>query len=524
MRFLNFIVSLAFHLLPVDAMDRLANASLPNSARAFRVFSKIKPSLFEYYSGKKMLFMFRKAAINVPAYKRFLQHNKIDPSEINSIESFDKLVPQTTKENYINAYTLADRCVNGEFPNNGFLEESSGTSSIPTLWIRSQEEEEYTAALTKASLLHLYGFRKEDKFIVLNCFLLGGWSGGLRFGLRVSSLAGVRNIGPDPMKAINCIKELGRGFTFLIGGYPPFISELIERGKNMDNFDWKDYRINIFAGGEGFVEEWRAYISSQLAGGALIFSDYGAIDLDVGISVETPFTVALRKLINSDTKLRYSVLSSERIPCYVGQCSPQEFYVREKVNKSGIKELEITVMNLKSVSPNIKYLIGDEGGIIRFQDICKLLDRGGYPVERIERDFNIPAIVPFPVLYLYGRKDGTISIDGALISPSEIHKAILYDPELMAAINTFKISSETDSDNYIKLFVFIEVRKDVPVTESLIKKASDIILTGLLNSNECFRIGYNKNPSIHKPVISIFPFNSGIFAERDGAVKHIYTK
>ena len=32
---LNFFVSLVFHLLPPGAMDRLANASLPNTGRSF---------------------------------------------------------------------------------------------------------------------------------------------------------------------------------------------------------------------------------------------------------------------------------------------------------------------------------------------------------------------------------------------------------------------------------------------------------------------------------------------------------
>jgi phenylacetate-CoA ligase len=524
MRFLSFFANLIFHLLPPRVMDSISNASLPNSDKAFKIFSKIKPSVFEYYSGKKMLFMFKKAARSVPAYRSFLRNHNIALSDIKRIEDFDRLVPRTTKENYIKAYSLIERCVNGEFPHKGSFEESSGSSGTSTLWIRSLEEERYTMALMRASFLHLYGFRKEDKYIVLNCFLLGGWTGGLRFATRVSALASVRNLGPDPKKLINCIKEFGAGFTFLIGAYPPFIIELIEFGKSLSDFDWKNYRINIFAGGEGFVEEWREYVSSQLRKGALIFSDYGAIDLDVGISVETPFTVALRKLFKNDAKLKNAIISSEQPPCFIGQCSPQQYYVRETINKSGTKELEITVMNLKSVSPNIKYVIGDEGGIIRFQEICKILDKEGFPIAKIKRDFNIPVVIPFPIIYLFGRNDGTVSVDGALISPSEIYKAILSDPELASAINTFKLSVESDPNNYIRLFVFLETRKDILITESLINKSNDIILTSLLNSNECFRSSYDKNPDIHKPVITILTFNTGIFAEKNGAVKHVYTK
>jgi len=511
-------------MLPVGLMDRFANASLPNSRRAFSIFGRIRPAIFEYYSAKKMLFMFRRSARLVPAYKKFLEHHNINPSEIKKIGDFDRLVPHTTKENYIKAYSLADRCTYGEFPHNGSFEESSGTSGVPTLWVRSQQEEKYTAALTKASLLHMYEFRKEDKCIAINCFMLGGWSGGLRFASRISAIASVRNIGPYPRKVVDCIRDIGNSYTFLIAGYPPFIVELVEYGKNLENFDWKNYRINIFAGGEGFVEEWRDFISSQLRKGALIFSDYGAIDLDVGISVETPFTVALRKLLKDDEKLRHEILLSQRLPCFIGQCSPQQFYVREAISKDGMKELEITVMNIKSVSPNIKYVIGDEGGIIRFQEICKMLNKRGYSVEKIRQDFNIPAVIPFPVIYLFGRKDRTVSIDGAMISPSEVSRAILSDPELVAAINTFKISAESDSDNYIRLFVYLETRKGIQIKESLITKIRDAITNGLLNSNECFRTGYINNPDMHKPEIRLLPFGNEMFVEKDGIFKHVYAK
>jgi hypothetical protein len=58
----------------------------------------------------------------------------------------------------------------------------------------------------------------------------------------------------------------------------------------------------------------------------------------------------------------------------------------------------------------------------------------------------------------------------------------------------------------------------------LIKKCNDVILNSLLNSNECFKSSYRKNPEIHKPIINIVPFNTGIFAEKNSTVKHVYTK
>lgn len=521
---LNFFLDIIFHLLPPGVMDFLGNASLPETDRAFKVFGRIRPSVFEYYSGKKAVYMFRKVAREVPAYGRFLREHNINPKEIKTIDDFNSRVPQTTKENYVRAYSLTERCVNGQFPRDISLEESSGTSGESTYWIRSEEEEQYTMSLMKASFRHLYGFRKEEKFFVINCFLLGGWTGGLRFASRIGSLASVKNIGPDPEKVIRCIKELGNSFSYLISGYPPFIMELIEFGKNQDDFRWKDFRIHIFAGGEGFVEEWREYIASQLREGTLIYSDYGAIDLDAGISVETPFSVALKKLILKDPELRIGIFGSDRLPCYVGQFSNQQYYIRKLENKDGRNELEITVMNLKAVSPNIKYVIGDEGGIIRFQDLCNILEKKGYTVSGIKDDNGINAVIAFPVIWLYGRSDGTVMIHGAMISPMEISRSIMSDPVLVSTVNTFRMSVDPDKDNLIRLYISLEARKNAEITESLIEISNDVILNKLIESNECYRNSYWKDPLLHRPVITWVPFRTGIFSKENETAKRVYTK
>ena len=466
--------------------------------------------------------MFRRAARKIPAYRKFLEEHNLKPEEIQNIDDFNRLVPQTTKGNYARAFSLKERCIDGQFPRNMYLEESSGTSGTSAFWVRSEEEEKYTMSLMRASFLHLYGFRREQNFFVLNCFLLGGWTGGMRFASRVGSLASVKNIGPDPDKVIRCVKELGKDFTYLISGYPPFIIELIEFGKKLNGFSWKEYRIHIFAGGEGFVEEWRDYIASQLKEGALIYSDYGAIDLDAGISVETPFSVALKKLILQDPELRIEIFGSDRIPCYIGQYSNQQYYIRDLKNKDGRNELEITVMNLKSASPNIKYLIGDEGGVIRFQDIINILGKMQYPVSKIKNDFGISAVIPFPLIWLFGRNDGTVMIHGAMISPGEISRSILSDAELVSAINTFRISVEPGRDNLIKLYISLEARKDVQVTDMLTTKCSDVILDSLIEYNECFRNSYRKDPVLHKPVITLVPFRTGVFSEGNNVNKHSY--
>jgi len=152
------------------------------------------------------------------------------------------------------------------------------------------------------------------------------------------------------------------------------------------------------------------------------------------------------------------------------------------------------------------------------------LENRGYSVNKLMNDFNISAIIPFPLVYIYGRSDGTVTINGAIISPSEIYEAILSDNELVSAINTFKLSVESDTDNFIRLFIFLEARKNVEISNSLIYRCKDILVSKLLESNECYRISYKKNPAAARPVINVIPFQTGIFANKSGFLKHIYIK
>ena len=253
----NLILTLIVRFLPVPLADRFLNHSLPSTASQFKRFCRTDPSLFDYFSKRKILYMFRSTVKKVPAYAGFLKEAGIDPASIRSAEDFDTLVPSTSKENYIWKFPLEERCIHGKYPEYGSVEESSGTTGKPTFWIRSDLEEQNNMRLTKATMKHLYGTGCDGKLVIVNGFASGGWSGGLRFSSRIGSLGMIKQTGPDPQKIIRTLSELGNSHTYLIGGYPPFISLLIDLGNRSDSFSWKDFNIHIRTVCEGFTETWR---------------------------------------------------------------------------------------------------------------------------------------------------------------------------------------------------------------------------------------------------------------------------
>ena len=507
----NFILILNSYIVPIRILDRiLCRPHLPPSLN-IRFLSMINPYSFDLISRKKALFVFRRASKFVPAYKKFLSSREIDSKKVNNIKKFNETVPQTDKENYVKIFPMADRCINGRLPKTGYLDESSGSTGISVDWIRSVEEEKPYMLQIRPIINYLYEIKKKKQYVLMNGFILGVWAGGRRFLNHVGPIGIVKNIGPDAKMIVQSISELGPKYIYIIGGYPTLLREVVESGNAMNGFDWKKHDVHLFTGGEGFSEKWREYVKFHLGEKSKIFSMYGALDLELGMALETPLSLAVRKILNDDIDLRKDVLSDDRYPCYIGQYSPLNCYIRESINKNRKKEIEITLLNISSVSPKIKYNINDEGGVFRFDTLQNILKEKGIDIYDLVKENTNTKVLHMPFLYLFGRSDGSVTIDGALIFPSDVKETISSDEELSSTINSFRLYTEMDDSYKTHLHIYLETKEDVKTTKSLSEKCQDLIFNRMINSNPCFRHSYENDPERAKPVIHVCAFKTGIF-------------
>ncbi len=410
----------------------------------------------------------------------------------------------------------------GILPRAGYIEESAGTSDAPSNWIRSPAEGKTYYPLTKSALVYLYNMKKNQTWILINGYLLGAWAGSQRFAGALGPFGILKNVGADAAKIVQTIAALGPEHLYLIGGYPPFLKELVDFGRAVPGFDWKSYQVDILTGGEGFVEEWRDYMSSRLRIGARIFSNYGAIDTDAGISTENPLTVAIKRLARDDPGLREAIFSSDRLPCFLGQYSPLNFFIQETIRSDGTREFDVTVLNARLASPRIRYNIGDEGGVIPYALMRALLEENGYDIDRISRHPDGRPTVPFPFLFIFGRSDGTVFFNGATISPSDIQAGILADAELSTIVHTFKISIVEDPDQSVRLEICLELKEGFKEMEMPADRACEKIVDRLLESNSCYRQAYEKDRGATIPRVRVFPFLSQGFSAEKGTPKFRY--
>ena len=84
--------------------------------------------------------LFQACVSQVPAYQSFIKSEKADPANVKSYEDFKRLVPLVEKSNYLNKFSLPERCIGGSiFPGSiDFVHVSSGSTGAPTFWARYQ--------------------------------------------------------------------------------------------------------------------------------------------------------------------------------------------------------------------------------------------------------------------------------------------------------------------------------------------------------------------------------------------------
>ncbi len=461
------------------------------------VFRVLSPRYLEWTSRIRARRLYYFALRNVPAYRDFLKDKEIRKwSEI----------PCTDKDTYIKKYATEQRCNNGVIPATGIaVDESSGSTGIPYNWVRSLQERHESHAFI--SYFSTYCFGKKPWFTI-NAFSMGAWATGINMGVAMQRNGIIKNTGPDIGKILHTLEFFGPGHDYLVAGYPPFLKQLYDYAKEQ-NFQWEQYSISGLVGGEGMSEGLRDYL---LPGFKKVYSGYGATDLEIGIGGETPLTVAIRNLARENQDVRKLLFGEDsRLPM-IFQYNPVMHYI--EVNKN--RELIFTITRKSVLSPRIRYNIHDEGGILRYDQLSKKLASLGIDIETIAKGSNNKNLT-FPVMWIYGRRDFTISIMGANIYPEDIEQCLYADIELAKITRSFCQSVLEVENAAVRPAFYFEIT--IAPTEELKKQFAESILEKLIAMNADFRAAWHEYPETLKPEIYLFRVGEGPFKTDQNKIK-----
>ena len=200
------------------------------------------------------------------------------------------------------------------------------------------------------------------------------------------------------------------------------------------------------------------------------------------------------------------------------QYNPLNYYIETNADR----EIIVTIGRLETLAPRIRYNIKDEGGIIPHSRMEKLLAGSGYSLAGLYQAGRQQRI-PLPFLFIFGRRDSTISVMGANIYPEDVEAAIFTDPNLSAVTNAFCMSLEEDAARNVRPRIDIELSRMESV-EDLTQRFQEILHRELCRVNLDFRQAAQEYPEALVPIVCLYHLKEGPFQGNEGQIKRKYLR
>jgi len=208
----------------------------------------------------------------------------------------------------------------------------------------------------------------------------------------------------------------------------------------------------------------------------------------------------------------------------VFQYNPLAHYIEncETVDKHGKKtsEFTVTLLDPEASAPKVKYNIHDEGKQIPYNEMIDLLEKYGGPKVKRFMNSKHSDILHLPFLVVYGRSDGTISINGTNIYPSQVEMALMKDTTLTKKVHTFKINAAGKKG--ARLVLRLELEKGVKPSPSLSKKIEKSFVKHLRIISQEYAQALREFPKQFSPLVELHPYNTGSFKGSHSKIKQKY--
>jgi phenylacetate-CoA ligase len=427
----------------------------------------------------QLLGLFRSAAEEVPAYRRFLAQHSIDPSTVTDLTTFAGL-PATTKDNYYRQHPLPDLCRHGQLDSCDMVALSSGSTGEPAVWPRFVTDELETSARFE-QVLDAFSARERPTLAVI-CFALGNWVGGMYTLGCCRHLAAkgypltVVAPGNQPGEILRALRALSPHFEQrVLFGYPPFLRDVLELGKSQ-GIDWSSPPTRLVMAGEVFSEEWRDWVC-RLTGASdparSTASLYGTADGGV-LANETPLSIRIRRALARRPAVARAIFGEARLPTLC-QYDPRHRYFE-------VEEGGWLLFSGNGGAPLLRYKILDRGGVLPHAEMLRLLAE--HQIELEPDDAGTSPELPF--VYVFGRSHFAVSFYGANVYPENISVG-LEQPELAPSLTgKFVVEVRYDSAQASELTLCVELTREASATPGLVAQIQRLVRQQLELQNSEF--------------------------------------
>jgi phenylacetate-CoA ligase len=387
---------------------------------------------------KRLLDLVEVAKRDVDAYKAVLSGIELSP-QVSSLADFKEKCPFLAKQNFINVFSLKDRCRLGDLGSLEMIHVSSGSTGQPTYWARSVADELASAMRFEQIFRDSFDVSSISTLAVI-CFPLGSWVGGIftYCCMRYLNMKGYRMTtvtpGNNPDEILKLVTSLSPLYeqTVLLG-YPPFVRAVLDKGFALPSpVNWAAMNLRLVLAGEVFSEEWRTLICTKcnIANPQKsVVSIYGTADAGV-LGCETELSAIIRKYLADHPNVARELFKKDRIPSLL-QYDPTSKLFETKPDDDTLVFSSLPILNCASPAtrvdhdgseeltmPAIRYSIGDSGGLIGFEDLTKFLGRRGFDAiselrSRYAADHASMLFRKLPFVWVFGRAFWCVSMFGA---------------------------------------------------------------------------------------------------------------
>lgn len=454
-------------------------------------------SFWKKEAEKRALRLFHKSAQYVPAYKHFLHTHRVAPNKIRTIEDFSKL-PITTKQNYTNQYSLADRTYAGALHKQKLLASSSGTSGASTYWPRTGYQE-YEAAITHDVLFRKLFSIHTKKTLCIVGFPMGVYVSGMATTLPTWLLSQKYNCtvatpGNNRMEVLRIIRDLGNSYEqIVLAGHPFFIKDVLETGTS-EGMVWKKHSLHFIFASEGFSETWRQFVlqkSLHTSKEIISTSLYGSSELLIS-GFETPTSIELKRLLEKKQNLSSQITGTNQ-PVHIFQYNPIMRYI-EHVHKE-------LVFTADSGIPLIRYNLHDAGVTIPFLNAREILrSEKNMQATKTIRDWELPYIA------LLGRSDQTVVFYAANIYPEHIRTALQHHSILSATTGKFSLEKQYKRSMDEQLIIHVELTKPTKPSKGLTTHIQKLIIDTLKKVNKEYLFLWEHLDKDIRPIIQLWEY------------------
>lgn len=500
------IVKTAPKKKPPVATKRVFNSS----PKFFNALRALKSADWTKEEKGGLLSLFKRMSVDVPAYREFLRSSGVRREAVRNSGDTSSL-PVMTKKNYLHKHPFADLLWHGSMKSPHVLTSTSGSTGKPTYFPRSHEVDE------QSSLIHELIFRtsslkKDESTLVIVCFGMGVWIGGLITYQAFESLSrkgypiSIITPGINKTEILKILTDLAPQYKqVILAGYPPFLKDVIDQAL-ADGISFEKHRMMLLFAAEAFTENLRSHLALKVGIDNPLtdaINIYGSADIGT-MAFETPISILARRLSMKDKALFAEIFGGISKTPTLAQYVP-EFVTFEAPNG------EILVSG-DSTLPLLRYSIGDHGGVYTFKELVDVYKTRGVDLQKEAKAAGISKHVhELPFVYVFERIDLATTLYGLQVYPETIREVLLHKSFVDCLTGKLTLITKYDANQDQYLEINLEQRPRNVVGKVLAAELLAEIVKGLRERNSEFRELSNFLGKRAEPKLVFWPYEDPLY-------------